>query len=210
MTIGIGAATNCGWTVAPLGGPAGTGLRLEQVCSDPTTGSGDVHELVGTRTGPAGPMIGQLTGGLVLGGLGAGAIAASAAGLGARINMGGIGKGIGIALGIGALVGAGLLINRSQQNRSIDYVVHFNQQPDLEGVPPGEVYAKLREHHERLAPAVERELSTMLDEGKVRSYSGVIGANGFVVEVVNRYKDEVEQRLGAIDVVGDVERSELA
>ena len=202
-TISAGA-TNCGWNVRPVGGAAGTGISLDPACAD----DGGIGEVVGTRTGSAGSSGRDLLAGLALGGGGIASILAGK-GVGARIGAAGIGRGVGIALGIGALAGAAFLLHRSQQNATTEYLVNFATEPDLDGVAPGDVYATLRAHHERYAPAVERELGTMLDEGKVRSFSGIIGANGFVVDVVNRHRDEVQQRLAALSDVGGISEAEL-
>jgi hypothetical protein len=195
-----------GWRVMPLGGPAGTGVRLvrEDAADDPAQ-----PRMVGTERGARGPATAQLLGGLALGGAG---IASTLAGgpLGARLGATGIGKGLGIALGIGAIAGAAFLLHRSSQNATTEYQLTFAAEPDLAGVAPGDVYATLRAHHERNAPGVERELAALLSEEKVRSYSGIIGANGFVVDVVNRHRDEVEQRLAAIQEVGDVVAAPLS
>lgn len=188
-----------GWRVVPLGGPAGTGVRLERDApADPAQ-----PRLVGTRSRTAGPATAQLLGGLALGGVGI-AVAYGSRQVGARLGAAGLGTGVGIALGIGAIAGAAFLIHRSSQNATSEYQLTFAEDPDLDGVAPGDVYATLRVHHERLAPPVERELDQLVLEEKVRSYSGIIGANGFVVDVVNRHRDEVDQRLSAVSGVGDV------
>lgn len=206
MTMISGGSTNDGgWRVVPLGGPAGTGIRLvREEPGDPTQ-----PRMVGTERGARGPATAQLLGGLALGGAG---IAATLGGgsMGARLGAAGIGKGIGIALGIGEIAGAAFLLHRSTQNASTEYQLTFASEPNLSGVAPGDVYATLRAHHERNAPAVERELATLLSEEKVRSYSGIIGANGFVVDVVNRHREEVEGRLAAITEVGDLVAAPLS
>ncbi len=204
-TISGGTTGDGGWRITPLGGPAGTGMRIERDdASDPAQ-----PRLIGTERGARGPAAAQLLGGLALGGAGI-ATALGGGSLGARFGAAGIGKGLGIALGIGAVAGAAFLLHRSTQNASTEYQLTFASEPDLTGVAPGDVYATLRAHHERNAPAVERELATLLSEEKVRSYSGIIGANGFVIDVVNRHRDEVEQRLAAITEVGDVVAAPLA
>lgn len=198
-TIAGGSTNDGGWRVVPLGGPAGTGVRLvRETPEDPAE-----PRMVGTERGTRGPATAQLFGGLALGSAG---VAATLGGgsMGARLGAAGIGRGVGIAIGIGAIAGAAYLIHRSTQNSSTEYQLTFASEPNLAGVAPGDVYATLRAHHERNAPAVERELAALLSEEKVRSYSGIIGANGFVVDVVNRHRDEVEQRLAAITAVGDV------
>jgi hypothetical protein len=188
-----------GWHVVPLGGPAGTGLRLERDApEDPTQ-----PRLVGTQRAGGGPATAQLLGGLALGGAGIAAAYGSRQ-MGARLGATGIGTGIGIAVGIGAIAGAAFLLHRSSQNATSEYQLTFAEDPKLDGVAPGDVYATLRAHHERLAPPVERELEQLVSEEKVRGYSGIIGANGFVIDVVNRYRDEVDQRLTAVSGVGDV------
>ncbi len=188
-----------GWKIVPLGGPAGTGLRIER--DDAADPAEPRH--VGVRSAGEGPATAQLVGGLALGGAGIAAAYGSRQ-LGARLGAAGIGTGVGIALGVGAIAGAAFLMYRSSQNASSEYQLTFAQEPDLSGVAPGDVYATLRAHHERHAPAVERELATLLSEEKVRSYSGIIGANGFVIDVVRRHRDEVDERLSAVAGVGDV------
>jgi hypothetical protein len=189
------------WRVEPLNpnNPAGTGVRYDDGDSAPKY---DPRLLDPTYSGETGGDS-ELVAALVLGGAG---IAAGLGGgaVGARLGAAGIGRGLGIALGVGAVAGAGFLLWRSSQNRSQEYLVHFSSEPDLTGVPPERVYETLRAHHERNAPAVERELTTLQSEGKVRSWSGIIGSNGFVVDVVNRHKDEVDRRLSAVTGVGDV------
>lgn len=193
------------WRLVPLGGPAGTGVRIERGEERDST----QPRLVGSRQLGRGAATAQLVGGLALGGVG---IAATLGGgpLGARLGAAGIGRGIGIALGIGAVAGAAFLLHRSAQNATTEYQLTFASEPDLVGVAPGDVYATLRAHHERNAPAVERELAALLSEEKVRSYSGIIGANGFVVDVVNRHREAVQQRLDAISEVGDVVAAPLS
>lgn len=122
----------------------------------------------------------------------------------AAVRAGGWRPTIGQAAVAAAVVGAGLLVHHAMGSRVEEYLVHFADQPDLDGVPPGEVYAALRAHHERHAPAVERELHRLQDEGKVGKFSGIVGANGFVVEVVRRHRDEVSERLATVPAVGDV------
>jgi hypothetical protein len=185
--------------------PFGTGLRLE--CDEPAA-AGEPRLLDESyRSGGGGA--GELAGGLALG---VGGIAAALGGgaLGARLGAAGIGRGLGIALGIGAVAGAGYLIWRGVQNQSQEYLVHFSSEADLTGVPPERVYETLRAHHERNAPAVERELDVLRDEGKVRSWSGIVGSNGFVVDVVKRHGAEVERRLEALTEVGEVGASDLS
>lgn len=204
-TIAGGGIGDGGWRIRPIGGAAGTGVRIE---SD-ATGDPAQPRLVGTRRGDRGPAPAQLLGGLALGG--AGVVAAMRGGtVGAQLGAAGLGKGLGIALGIGAVAGAAFLLHRSAQNATTEYQLTFASEPDLSGVAPGDVYATLRAHHERNAPAIERELATLLSEEKVRSYSGIIGANGFVIDVVNRHRDEVEQRLASITEVGDVVAAPLS
>ncbi len=189
--------------MVPLGGAWGTGVRLQ-----PGPGAPDQPREVGTHATRSGSSVVQLAGGLALGTAGVAAMTGGGA-AGARLGSAGLGKGIGIALGIGALAGAAFLIHRSQQNATTEYQLTFRDQPDLAGVAPGDVYATLRAHHERNAPAIERELASLLAEEKVRSYSGIIGANGFVIDVVNRHREEVEARLGAIAEVGGMTASPL-
>jgi hypothetical protein len=113
-------------------------------------------------------------------------------------------------LGIGAVAGvSALLASCAGGGKGHEYVVHFATEPDLTGVPEGEVYNVLRAHHERYAPAVEAELSALKTEGKVTSYSGIIGSNGFVVNIARGHDDEVKQRLAAISAVGDIESADL-
>lgn len=168
----------------------------------------DAFERIDTKVGSsAAPTRDLVAGGL----LAAGGVASIAGGrsLASKLGATGAGRWIGAALGIGALAGAAYLLTRGATGGTTEYMVPFSRQPDLDGVPPGEVYATLRAHHERMAPSVERELAALLDEGKVRSYSGIIGANGFVVDVVNRHRQEVEERLESLAAVGDVERASL-
>ena len=187
-----------GWRPVPIGGPAGTGLRLAR---EAATGSGE-PTLVGTRGDSGASATGALVGGLALGAAGlTGTVGGGAAHLAGRR---GIGLPVAIALGAAALIGGGILLARSAGERTTEYLVHFRSQPDLEGVAPDQVYWTLRAHHEANAPAVERELATLLEEEKVRSFSGIIGSNGFVVDVVNRHRDEVEQRLAAVETVGEI------
>lgn len=198
-TISGGGTSDGGWRIMPLGGPAGTGMRSgRERASDSAQ-----PRVVSTERGERGPVAVQVLGGLALGGGGVAAVLGGGS-MGARLGAAGIGRGIGIALGIGAVAGAAFLLYRSTQNASTEHQLTFAFEPDLSGVAPGNVYATLRAHHERYAPAVERELVALLAEGKVRSYSGIIGANGFVVDVVNRHREEVDQRLSAVAGVGDV------
>ncbi len=198
-------ATDGGWSMQPMGGPAGTGISPQRSSGDDAAG---VRELVGTRTGAGARTTRDVLAGLALGTGGVASILAGR-GVGARLGAAGIGRGLGIALGVGALAGAALLLQRAHANATTEYVVNFASEPDLDGVAPGDVYWALRAHHEQHAPAVERELAALLSEEKVRSYSGVIGSNGFVVEAVNRHRDEVEQRLAALDEVGGVHVGDL-
>lgn len=201
MTMGI-AATNRGWVAAPIGDGAGAALRPAR------DEQGAAVERINTRVGDAPTGAASLLAGATLGAGGIAAIAGSGS-IASRIGVSGAGKWLGVALGVGALAGAALLIARGAGASSTEHMVPFRHEPDLDGVAPGDVYATLRAHHERYAPAVERELATLLDEGKVRSYSGIIGANGFVADVVNRHRVEVEQRLEALDSVGDVQEAAL-
>jgi hypothetical protein len=196
-----------GWRIEPLGGPAGTGFRLAR--GDEGVGEATKEpRMVGTVGRPSHLASLQTVGSATLGGVGIAALLGGGP-VGARLGAAGIGKGIGIAVGVAALAGAGFLLHQSRQNASTEYQLTFAEQPDLSGVAPGDVYATLRAHHERNAPAIERELGALVDEGKVRSFSGIIGANGFVIDVVNRHREEVEQRLDAIAQVGDLVASPL-
>lgn len=193
MTTIAGASRNDdGWRVRPThpNSPWGTGLRLER-----TEGAGS--SMLAPTVAAAG-----------LSAVGIGAWA-SGGPIGARLGSRGIGTGIGIAVGVAAILGAGLLMHRSTQNRPEEFVVHFATQPELEGVAPGDVYATLRAHHERHAPAIEAELEQLVTEGKVTSWSGVIGSNGFVVEAPHRHRAEVDARLRAHAEVGEIVESPL-
>jgi hypothetical protein len=199
------AGANCRLEPLNPNAPWGTGLRLD--CDDAGATPGEPKLLdPNFRAGTGGSA--ELVGALALGGAGIAAALGGGA-LGARVGAASVGRGVGIALGVGAVAGAGFLLWRSAQNRSDEYLVHFSSEADLTGVPPSEVYATLRAHHEANAPAVQRVLDALVSEGKVRSYSGVIGSNGFVVDVVHRHADEVERRLSAVPQVGDVQAADL-
>lgn len=157
----------------------------------------------------AGIGAGTVAASLAVGGAGLAASLGGAA-VGARAGAAGLGRGLGIAFGVAALAGAGYLLVRGAGNGSTEYMVSFREQPDLSDVAPEDVYATLRDHHERNAPPVERELTLLQQEEKVRAFSGIVGANGFVVDVVDRHRDEVEARLSAVQEVGGVAAAPLS
>lgn len=115
-------------------------------------------------------------------------------------------------LGLGAVgvaSGAALLASCAGTRKGHEYLVHFATEPDLSGVPEGEVYNVLRAHHERNAPALESALAALKAEGKVTSYAGIVGSNGFVITVARGHDEEVKARLAAVPVVGEVEAADL-
>lgn len=209
MTIMVRAS------VGPPGGTAPTadagGWDADVSGPAVTSGSRDVDMTGSAASGGSSRGIGVGTAAASLALAGAGVASTFGGGVvGGRLGAAGVGRGVGLAMGVAAIAGAGYLLLRGSGNATTEYVVGFRQQPDLSGVAPGEVYATLREHHQRNAPAVERELVALKDEGRVRGYSGIVGANGFVVDVVNRHRGEVEQRLAAVQEVGSVEAAPLA